>query len=159
MEVRSPTSRARPTEVFAEISGAIDAFYGLVQVTVLLALAVAVLGIVTSLLISVAERRREIGILKSLGALGSQIARSVALEGIVLSLVGLALAIPLGDLMARFMETTVVDLLAGWRMPHAWPASLFLGLAVALPLVSVAAAWLPARQAARLGVSEAIGYE
>ncbi len=156
---RMPALISTRREFIAEIARAIDAFYALVKVTVLLALAVAFLGVVTSLLISVAERRREIGILKSLGALGVQIGRSVALEGVVLSLLGLALALPLGDVMARFMETRVVEVVTGWRMPHTWPAALVLGLAVALPVVSALAAWLPARRAARLKVTEAIGYE
>ncbi len=156
---RMPALVSTRREYIAEVARAIDAFYGLVQMTVLLALVVAVLGIVTSLLISVAERRREIGILKSLGALGAQIGRSVALEGVVLSLVGLALALPLGELMARFMETTVIELFTGWRMPHTWPAALVLTLTVALPVVSALAAWFPARQAARVKVTEAIEYE
>jgi putative ABC transport system permease protein len=156
---RMPALVSTRREYIAEVARAIDAFYGLVQMTVLLALVVAVLGIVTSLLISVAERRREIGILKSLGALGAQIGRSVALEGVVLSLVGLALALPLGELMARFMETTVIEQFTGWRMPHTWPAALVLTLTVALPVVSALAAWFPARQAARVKVTEAIEYE
>jgi putative ABC transport system permease protein len=156
---RMPALVSTRREFIAEIARAIDAFYALVKVTVLLALAVAFLGVVTSLLISVAERRREIGILKSLGALGAQIGRSVALEGVVLSLLGLALALPLGDLMARFMETRVAEVFTGWRMPHTWPAALVLALAVALPVVSAVAAWLPARRAARLKVTEAIEYE
>jgi putative ABC transport system permease protein len=156
---RMPALISTRHEFISELARAVDDFYALVKITVLLALAVAFLGIVTSLLISVAERRREIGILKSLGALGPQIGRSVALEGVVLSLVGLALALPLGDLMARFMETTVVELFTGWRMPHTWPAALVLTLALALPIVSAIAAWFPARQAARVKVTEAIEYE
>jgi putative ABC transport system permease protein len=61
--------------------------------------------------------------------------------------------------MARFMETTVVELFTGWRMPHTWPAALVLTLALALPIVSAIAAWFPARQAARVKVTEAIEYE
>jgi putative ABC transport system permease protein len=156
---RMPALVSTRREFVAEIGRAIDGFYALVRITVFLALAVAFLGIVTSLLISVAERTREIGILKALGALGPQIARSVTVEALATALTALAVAVPLGDLVARFMEGTVAEVFAGWRMPHAWPAVLFLQLLVALPIVSSFAAWLPARQAARIKVTEAIEYE
>jgi putative ABC transport system permease protein len=156
---RFPALLSTRREFTAEIGRAIDAFYSLVKVTVLLALAVAFLGIVTSLLISVAERTREIGILKALGALASQIGRSVVLEALVLALVGLVLAIPAGNLLAYFMETVIAELFAGWRMPHTYPWEILSQLLMALPLVSAVAAWVPARQAGRVKVTEAIEYE
>lgn len=156
---RMPALVSTRREFISEIGKAIDAFYSLVRITVLLALAVAFLGIVTSLLISVAERTREIGILKALGAVGSQIGRSVALEGVALAVAGFVLAIPIGSLIARFLETTVAVVFAGWRMPHITPWGILAELAIALPLVSAVAAFVPARQAARVKVTEAIEYE
>lgn len=146
-------------EFTAEINKAIDAFYALTRVTVFLALLVAFLGIVTSLLISVAERTREIGILKALGALRSQIARSIVLEALALALVGLILAIPAGNLFAAFMEGAIAEFFTGWRMPHHYPWEILGQLLVALPLVSAFAAWIPARQAGRMKITEAIEYE
>ncbi|MBI5013898.1 MAG: FtsX-like permease family protein [Deltaproteobacteria bacterium] len=156
---RMPALVSTRQEFAGEIGQAIDAFYSLVRITVFLALAVAFLGIVTSLLISVAERTREIGILKAIGALASQIGRSIVLEALALALVGLALALPAGDLLASFMETTVAEIFAGWRMPHRYPWELLGELLVGLPLVSALAAWIPARQAGRLSITEAIEYE
>ncbi len=146
-------------EFTAEINKAIDAFYALTRVTVFLALLVAFLGIVTSLLISVAERTREIGILKALGALRSQIARSIVLEALALALTGLVLAIPAGNLFAAFMEGAIAEFFTGWRMPHHYPWEILGQLLVALPLVSAFAAWIPARQAGRMKITEAIEYE
>lgn len=142
-----------------EIGKAIDAFYAVMRITVILALGVAFLGIVTSLLISVAERTREIGILKALGAIPAQIATSIVLEALVLAMVGLALALPAGNLFASFMEGPVAKTFAGWSMPHHYPVDLLGQLLVALPLVSFVAAWIPARQAAGVKVTEAIEYE
>ena len=156
---RMPALISTRREFIAEIGKAIDAFHALVRITVLLALGVAFLGIVTSLLISVAERTREIGILKALGAVGGQIARSVALEGVTLAMVGFVLAIPLGVLISLFMETTIAAVFTGWRMPHATPWAILAELAVALPVVSALAAFVPARQAAGVKVTEAIEYE
>jgi putative ABC transport system permease protein len=156
---RFPALISSRQEFTAEIGGAIDGFYVLIRITVLLALAVAFLGIVTSLLISVAERTREIGILKALGAAGSQIRRSVVYEAVAVSLVGLTISIPIGVLIARFNEGTVAEVFAGWRMPDEYPVSILLQLLILLPLISTIAAWLPARQAAAVKVTEAIEYE
>ena len=156
---RMPALISSKAEFTAEIGKAIDAFYVLTRVTLLLALVVAFLGIVSSLLISVVERTREIGILKALGAVGSQIARSVVIEALTVAIVALILAIPLGALDSRFGETTVAEVFAGFRMTHEFSLEILVELVVALPIVSILAAWLPARGAARIPVTEAIEYE
>ncbi|MDD1668131.1 MAG: FtsX-like permease family protein, partial [Methanomicrobiales archaeon] len=156
---RFPALVSTRQEFTAEIGKAIDAFYALTRITVFLALLVAFLGIVTSLLISVAERTREIGILKALGALRSQIARSIVVEALALALAGLLLALPTGNLFALFMEGAIAEFYTGWRMPHHYPWDILAQLLVALPLISALAAWIPARQAGRLKITEALEYE
>jgi putative ABC transport system permease protein len=156
---RYPSILSTRHEFIVEITRAIDAFYALTQITVFLALGVAFLGIVASLLISVVERTREIGILKALGALSGQITRSIVLEALALSFVSLVLAIPAGNLFAHFMEGPVAIMFSGWSMPHCYPVATLTQLLIALPLVSVLAAWVPARQALNLKVTEAIEYE
>jgi len=156
---RYPALVSTRKEFNQEINKLVDAFYVLTQITTALAVVVAFLGIVTSLLISVVERSREIGILKSLGALSGQIRRSVVTEALCLAVVGFLLAIPAGSLLGRFMETTVAEVFAGWQMPHRFAGEILLQLAVVLPVVSAVAAWLPARQAAAVRVTEALEYE
>ncbi len=156
---RFPALVSTRQEFTAEITKAIDAFYALTKVTVVLALVVAFLGIITALLISVAERTRELGILKAVGALPGQLGRSVVLEALLLAFVGLALAIPTGNLFAMFMEGPLAELFTGWIMPHYYPWETLAELMVALPLISALAAWFPARQAGRMKITEAIEYE
>lgn len=156
---KTPALVSTRKEFSEEIGRAVDAFYGLVRMSVMMALVVAFMGIVTSLIVSVVERTREIGILKALGALGPQIRRSVAYEGLVAAHAGLILALPFGALIAHFLGSTVARAYAGWTMPTHFPLDILLELAIALPVVSWLAAWLPARQAAATKVTEAIGYE
>jgi len=156
---RFPALVSTRKEFIGEIQQAVDAFYALMQITVFLALIVAFLGIVTSLLITVADRTREIGILKALGALAPQIGRSVVVEALAVASIGLLLALPIGAAISRFMGVTVAEVFAGWRMVWQTPWATIVQLVVALPIVSAVAAFVPARQAARVKVSEAIGYE
>ena len=159
LQGRMPALVSTKREFVADVEKAIDAFYALMQVTLVLALSVGVLGIVTALLISVVERTREIGLLKALGALGAQVRRSVALEALALASASFLLSLPLGTLLALFVEKTVAVAFAGWSLPHETPWLLFGQLLVALPLLSAASAWAPARQAARTPVTEALEYE
>lgn len=156
---RYPALISTRGEFVREITQAIDAFFALVRITVFLALLISCLGIASSLVISVAERNREIGILKALGALPNQIALSVVLEGTVIGLTGFALALPLGNLTALLMEKVVAFLYSGWTIPHVYPLALMLTTLVSLPVVVALAAYLPARQAAKLEAAQAITYE
>lgn len=156
---RMPALVSTRREFVADVTVAIDAFFAMLQVAVVLALLVGLLGTATSLLISVAERTREIGILKALGAVGAQVRRSVVLEALAVASVSFVLSIPLGTLLALFVEKTIADVYSGWVLPHEAPWGLLAQLVVALPAVAFVAAWVPARQAARLPVPEAITYE
>jgi putative ABC transport system permease protein len=156
---RHPSLISTRQEFVREITQAVDAFFALIRVTLFLALLIASLGIASSLLISVAERSREIGVLKALGAVSGQITASIVLEGLTLAFTGLLFAIPIGNLMALFMEKVVADLYTGWTMPHLYPWALLGFTFLALPVVAVAAAFVPARQAVSLDVTEALTYE
>ncbi|MFA6147458.1 MAG: FtsX-like permease family protein [bacterium] len=156
---RFPALVSTRREFTGEVTKAVDDLFALMKVTILLALLVAFLGIASSLVISVVERNRELGILKALGAHGGQLGRSIVMEGLLLALTGLLLAVPAGNLMAFFSETVVAELYSGWRMPHVYPWGLLGTILVILPIVSALASWAPARQAARVEAAAAITYE
>ncbi|MBI5576157.1 MAG: ABC transporter permease [Deltaproteobacteria bacterium] len=155
---RFPALVSTRREFTDEVAKAVDALFALMKVTLLLALLVACLGIASSLAISVVERNRELGILKALGACGGQLGRSIVMEGVLLALAGLLLAVPAGNLLALFSENVVAEMYSGWRLPHVYPWALLGTILAVLPLVAALASFAPARQAARVEAA-AITYE
>ncbi len=156
---RYPALISTRTEVRGELQRALAGFYTLTRLTIVVALAVAFVGVAAALFVSVVDRTREIGILMALGAMGWQIRSSVVLEALVVSGASLVLALPVGGLLARFLTTTVAEAYAGYRLEAAYPIALLAQLLVMLPIVAALASWLPARHAAAIHPPEAIAYE
>lgn len=129
------------------------------NVQVLIALSIGFLGIINSLLISVLQRTREIGLLRAVGMTRGQLARSIVLEGVLIALVGGIIGL-IGGLIAGWIPLRLFTFaITGYLYPMVVPwKHLALALATAAGM-GCTVSLLPARRAARLGVLEAIGYE
>jgi putative ABC transport system permease protein len=141
------------------ISGLVDQFFSLDYMQLVVAVLVAMIGIVNTLIISVSERRREIGIVRAIGALRSQVRKMVLLEAVAISVIGVIVGAFAGVLDMLFTTHTESVIAAGFSVPFYFPWSL---IAWALPIVvfaSLVAGWWPARRAVRMQVIEAIGGE
>jgi putative ABC transport system permease protein len=141
------------------ISSLVDQFFTLNYMQLVVAVTIAILGIVNTLLISVSERRREIGIVRAIGGLRDQIRKLVLLEAVVVAIVGVIVGSVAGMLNTVFMSHTVSVVLAGYSVPFYFPWEFVLLSVPVVTAVSLAAGWWPARNAARMQVIEAIGYE
>jgi putative ABC transport system permease protein len=100
-------------------------------------------GIMNVMLVSVSERRKEIGICRALGASRGDIQNQFLVESLILSLIGGMAGIVLGILLAY-----VVAFFSGWEFMLSYPA-VFLGVFVS-STVGMFFGFYPARQAARL---------
>src|SRR5262249_40563238 len=120
---------------------------------------VAVLGVVSALLISVLQRRRELGLLRAVGATRGQVFRAVVAEALLMAaagtLVGLAGGLPLEWVTGRRVLFEETGFLFSVRVP--WGAAV---IVTAVSLAGAAVAGLgPALYAARLRIAEAVSYE
>ncbi len=141
------------------VSRLIDQFFTLMYLQMVVAIFVASLGLMNTMIISVDERKRELGIFRAIGGLRRQVVKMVLIEAVAISMIGLAAGVITGIFNAYFLVYTAAKVVAGFRLQLIFPVSIVL---IAIPMVIIVAilsAWLPARSASRLNVIEAIGYE
>lgn len=141
------------------VLGMADQWFGLMYVQVAVAVFVAVLGIVNTLTVSIADRRRELGVLRAVGALRGQIRRTIWLEALALALVGLVLGSVLGAVNLYYVLDIVQRDVAGLRLDYVYPITIVLALGPAILAAAFAAAIWPAEAALRVPLVEALEYE
>jgi putative ABC transport system permease protein len=128
-----------------------------------LALAVATLGIINTLVMAILERRREIGILKALGAADRDVKQLFFVEAGVMGLFGGVLGVGFGWFIGRALTWATNIYLHRQNLPSAHvfsvPWWLVLGAIAFAVAVSLAAGLYPATRAARLNPVEALRYE
>src|SRR5271167_2719038 len=128
-----------------------------------LALTVASLGIINTLVMAILERRREIGILKALGAADRDVRRLFFAEAGAMGLLGGVLGVGLGWAIGRALTFATNVYLRRQELPPIdlssipwWMVALAIGVSF---FVSLAAGMYPASRAARLNPVEALRYE
>lgn len=132
------------------------AFAGLYALVIFLAIP-SLIAMLNTLAIGVIERTREIGMLRAVGATRGQVRTVILAEAIILAALGTAFGI-LSGLYLGYMGVEAMKA-AGYPMNYVFPTSGVLIAAAAGLLFGVLAALIPARQAARLEVVQALRYE
>lgn len=125
----------------------------------IIAVVVAIFSVINTLLASVLDRIREIGVLRAIGATRIQIRRVVMAEAAWIGLMGGLLGLISGTIMSYHHVVYNTKTLTGWTFQYYYPfdvAFLCVGLAVVLCL---AASYVPAKRAASTPIVEAVGYE
>jgi ABC-type antimicrobial peptide transport system permease subunit len=120
-----------------------------------LSVIVSLFGIVNTLVLTVFERTREIGMLRAVGMTRRQTRRMIRHESVVTSLIGAALGIVVGF----FLAILTTRALSSNGVVFAVPYSTIAIFVLAAIVVGIVAAIWPARRAARLNVLEALQYE
>jgi putative ABC transport system permease protein len=125
----------------------------------IVAVVVAIFSIINTLLASVLDRTREIGVLRAIGASQSQIRRTVLLEGSWMGALGGLLGLLAGTIMAYHHVVYNTKVLTGWTFQFYYPYDVALFSVIAAVLLCVAAGYVPARRATSTPIVSAIGYE
>jgi putative ABC transport system permease protein len=128
-------------------------------VTVLgfLIVAISMVGLANAVTMSVIERTREIGILRTIGARARDVRRIFAAEIVAIALVGWLLGVPLGYLLERFL-VWMVEEVVNVQVPVTFPAGNVLLALVGTVLLAVLITLLPIRRAVRYRTGQALRY-
>jgi putative ABC transport system permease protein len=131
------------------IKSALNVLYVLLALSVL----VSFFGIVNTLVLTVFERTREIGMLRAIGMTRRQVRRMIRHESVITSLIGAVIGIILGLVLAAILIARVKEI--SFYVP--WTQVVIFLLAAIV--VGILAAIFPARRAAKLNPLEALQYE
>ena len=149
---------SRP-EVNHDVSETLRRVYSLIYAQQSVVGMVALLGVVSALFISVLQRRRELGLLRAVGASRPQILRSVLAEALLMGIVGAVVGFGIGLLLEWYVLDILILDESGFSFPLRvpWVEAGVVSLASIL-FATLAGLW-PAFLATRLKITEAIAYE
>jgi putative ABC transport system permease protein len=157
--VTVPPLVIRNRELRQEILEIFDRSFVLTYVLEAIAVLVAMLGIVNTLVTAVLERRREFATLRAIGASTRQVERLVLWEAAYLGLIGAVLGVVGGLLLALVLIHVINKQSFGWTIQMTVPGGVILqAVGLALTAALVAGYW-PARWAARQPVVEGLREE
>jgi putative ABC transport system permease protein len=136
-------------------AGGIDTILNIFYVLLALSIVVSLFGMVNALALSVFERTRELGMLRAIGLTRRQTRRMVRWESVITALIGAALGLPLGILIAAVITRALRSLDVTFTLPVVTIVVFTIVAIVAGTLAAIG----PARRASRLNVLKALQYE
>ncbi len=146
-------------ELKARILEIFDQTFAITYALEVVALVVAVLGILNTLIASVLERTREIGVLRSIGFTRGGVQRTILCEAAFMGTLANVLGALSGVALSLILIYVINKQSFGWTIQFTFPTRLIAEYAVLTLVASLAAGCFPAWRASRLAIAEAVRYE
>ena len=152
-----PQARSRTAAQFKEDqANQINTLLALIYVLLALSVIVSLFGIVNTLILSIYERTRELGMMRAIGTSRRQVRQMIRYESVITALIGGVFGLVIGVVGAVLITTFT---LSGSGYVQAFPIGTLAILLVVAALAGLLAAQLPARRAARLDMLQALAGE
>ena len=146
-------------DIRKQVINTLDSSFAYTRAIEMAALIVALLGLMNTLIITVMERTREIGLSRAVGLTRKHITRMIIIEAVSQGGLGALISMGLGTALGMLWVTQNLARSLGWvvhfYVPWAALGTTF-GLGV---IVTLIAAWYPARRAANIEIVDALDYE
>jgi putative ABC transport system permease protein len=146
-------------EVRAFVLKVTDQWFGMTYMQLFVAVLVAILGIINTLTVSIADRRRELGVLRAVGGLRNQIRHTIWMEATAIGAIGLILGVGLGAVNLYYQLQIVRQSFAGITLDYTFPYGIVLLLMPVILAAAFGSALFPAESAVRSSLVEALEYE
>jgi len=146
-------------ELKKDVLDVFDKTFAITYALEIIAIGVAVLGLFNTLISLILERRREVGILRFLGAFRSQIKRVVLIEAGILGLIGSVMGLIAGIVVSTILIFVINKQSFGWTIQMHFPTLFIILTTSVFWIVSTGAGIYPARLAAKLNPKEAVRVE
>jgi putative ABC transport system permease protein len=149
-----PNAKVQDQQEFKDNQASgLNATLNILYVLLALSVLVSLFGIVNTLVLTVFERTRELGMLRAVGMTRGQVRRMIRYESVITALIGAAIGIALGIVLSVLLIARVDFIILSW------PIVSLIVFVLAAIIVGLIAAIFPARRASRLNVLEALQYE
>ncbi len=142
------TNRALRTEVLRIF----DSTFAITYALELIAIAVAMFGVAGTLLTLVIERRRELAMLRLVGALTRQVQRVVVTEAALIGATSMAIGLVMGLALSLLLVYVINVQSFGWTIQFRVPVPFLIQVSLAVVAATALAGFYPARRASRLAV-------
>jgi putative ABC transport system permease protein len=149
-----PNAKALTRDEFKKAqTDSIKSILNVLYVLLALSVLVSLFGIVNTLVLTVFERTRELGMLRAIGLTRGQVKKMIRQESVITALIGAVIGIALGLLLASLLAARLDEI------SFTIPVAQLVIFAVVSVVVGIFAAIWPARRAAKLNPLEALQYE
>jgi putative ABC transport system permease protein len=139
--------------------GLIDDTFAVTRATELVAIIVALLGIINTMLVTVLDRRTEFGVLKAIGSDRKQIQQMMLTEGALIGFSATLLGGAWGLIFSVYIIKELLFFQIGWNLDWHLSVVVLIETLVIAQVVSLLATWWPMRAATRVNAVEALQYE
>jgi putative ABC transport system permease protein len=140
-------------ELIKLFSKQLDQLARIIQALLAFSVLIAFFGVINTLLLSISERTRELGLLRAVGMVRTQVRRMIRMEAIFTVALGVVLGLAIGaGLSYAFIRALASQGFSSYTVP----VSLLITCVLITPIAGLLAAWIPARRASNMNVLAAI---
>jgi putative ABC transport system permease protein len=146
-------------EFKGQMEQAVERSFAYTRAIELIALLVGLLGLLNTLLISVLERTREIGMLRAIGSTKEQISGMILYESLFQGVFGSMIAVLLGSIIGRLYVEYGLTSTLGWVIDFHFPKESVIQTLITGVIVAMLAGFYPSKRAGNLEITESLDYE